>query len=149
MNPPLADKKDLQAIIKGLQDGTIDCIATDHAPHSLDEKQKPFSEAPFGIIGFETALGASLKLVQSGYLTINQLIEKLSANPAKILELKDFGKIKIGQKANLTIIMPDCKYVVNKNFFKSKCKNSPFEGMELQGISIATVLEGKLLFNEE
>lgn len=149
MNPPLATKEDLDAVIKGLQDGTIDCIATDHAPHSLEEKQKPFSEAPFGIIGFETALGASLKLVQNGYLTMNQLVEKLSSNPAKILGLKDYGEIKIGGKANLTIIMPDCKYKVDKNEFKSKCKNSPFEGMELQGISIATVLDGQIIFNEE
>lgn len=149
MNPQLATKEDLNAVIEGLKDGTIDCIATDHAPHSLEEKQKPFNDAPFGIIGFETALGASLKLVEKGYLTINKLIEKLSTNPTKILGLDDFGTIKIGQKANLTIIMPDCKYVVNKNEFKSKCKNSPFEGMELKGISIATVLDGKIIFNEE
>jgi len=147
MNPPLATKEDLKAVIKGLQDGTIDCIATDHAPHSLEEKQKPFKDAPFGIIGFETALGASLKLIQDGYLTINQLIEKLSTNPAKILDLKDFGSIKVGQKANLAIIFLDCTYIVDKKEFKSKCKNSPFEGMELKGISIATVFDGKIITN--
>lgn len=149
MNPPLATKEDLKAIIEGLKDGTIDCIATDHAPHSLEEKQMPFAEAPFGVIGFETALGASLKLVQDGYLTFNQVIKKLSANPAKILGLDDFGQIKVGQKANLAIIIPDCSYTVSKNEFKSKCKSSPFEGTKLTGISIATVLEGKLIYNEE
>lgn len=149
MNPPLATKEDLDAIIEGLQDGTIDCIATDHAPHSLEEKQMAFKDALFGVIGFETALGASIKLVQDGYLTFNQIIEKLSVNPAKILGLKDFGCIKVGQKANLAIIIPDCSYTVNKNEFKSKCKSSPFEGMNLTGISIATVLEGKLIYNEE
>lgn len=149
MNPPLATKEDVDAVIKGLQDGTIDVIATDHAPHSIEEKEKTFQDAPFGIIGFETALGAGLKLVDNGYLTMMQLIEKLSTNPAKILGLTDFGDIQIGQKANLTIIMPNCKYIVNKSEFKSKCKNSPFEGMELKGISIATVLNGKIIFNEE
>lgn len=148
MNPPLATQEDLESIIQGLSDGTIDCIATDHAPHSLEEKQKPFTDAPFGIIGFETALGASLKLVGKGYLTINQLIEKLSINPAKILGLNNLGHIKIGEKANLTVIMPECKYTIDNNEFKSKCKNSPFEGMELKGISIATVLDGKLIQNQ-
>lgn len=149
MNPPLADKEDLKAVIEGLKDGTIDCIATDHAPHSLEEKRKPFEESPFGIVGFETALGAGLKLVQDGHLTINQLIEKMSVNPARILGLKDFGHIKVGKKANLTVIMPDCKYTVRNSEFKTKCKISPFEGMELKGISIATVLNGEIIFNEE
>lgn len=149
MNPPLATIQDLDAVIEGLKDGTIDCIATDHAPHSLEEKQKSFNDAPFGIIGFETALGASLKLVQDGHLTISQLIEKLSTNPAKILELNHFGKILVGQRANLAIIMPDCTYKVDKNKFKSKCKSSPFEDMQMKGISIATVLNGKLHKNKQ
>lgn len=149
MNPPLASKEDLEAVIEGLKDGTIDCIATDHAPHSLEEKTKLFADSPFGIVGFETALGASLKLVQDGHLTMNQLIEKMSVNPAKILGLKGYGQIKVGQKANLAVIMPDCEYVVDKNEFKSKCKISPFEGMKLKGISIATVVDGKLIFNED
>jgi len=149
MNPPLGTKEDLKAVIEGLQNGTIDCIATDHAPHSLEEKTKPFAESPFGIIGFETALGSSLNLVENGHLTINQIIEKLSTNPAKILGLTDFGSIKIGQKANLTIIIPNCSYIVDKKEIKSKCKITPFEGMELKGISIATVLDGKIIFSEE
>jgi dihydroorotase len=145
MNPPLASKEDLQAVIEGLKDGTIDCIATDHAPHSLEEKQKPFAESPFGIVGFETAFGASYKLVLDGHLTLSQLVEKLSTNPAKILGLDGFGRIQIGKKANLTVIMPDCQYTIDKNEFKTKCKSSPFEGMQMQGIAIATVLDGKII----
>jgi len=141
MNPPLASKEDLDAVIEGLKDGTIDCISTDHAPHSLQEKQKPFADSPFGIVGFETALGASLKLVQDGHLTLNQLIEKMSVNPAKILNLKDYGHIKVGQKANLTIINPDFEWTVNAKEFKSKCKISPFEGVRFKGKAIDVICE--------
>lgn len=144
MNPPLRTQEDLDAVIEGLKDVTIDCIATDHAPHSLEEKTKPFSESPFGIVGFETALGASLKLVNDGHLTISQIIEKLSVNPAKILGLKGLGEIKIGQVANLTIVDPDTIYKVKAEDFKSKCKISPFEGMEFKGKAIAVVVKGKL-----
>lgn len=143
MNPPLRTQEDLEAVIKGLQDGTIDCIATDHAPHSLEEKTKPFVDAPFGIVGFETALGASLRLVNDGYLTMSQLIEKLSVNPAKILNLKEYGNIKIGQLANLTIIDTDIIYTVRADEFKSKCKITPFEGMELKGKAIGAIVNGK------
>lgn len=143
MNPPLRTQEDLEAVIKGLQDGTIDCIATDHAPHSLEEKTKSFADAPFGIVGFETALGASLKLVNDGYLTINQLIEKLSVNPSKILNLKGQGEIKIGQLANLTIIDTDTIYTVRADEFKTKCKITPFEGMTLKGKAVAMVVNGE------
>lgn len=145
MNPPLRTQEDLNAVIKALKDGTIDCIATDHAPHSIEEKLKAFAEAPFGIVGFETALGASLKLVQDNHLTMQQLVEKLSTNPAKILNLKDQGQIKIGQIANLTIIDPDLEYTVKSEEFKSKCKISPFNGMMLKGKSIAVIANGELI----
>lgn len=145
MNPPLRRQDDLEAIIEGLKDGTIDCIATDHAPHSLEEKAKIFAEAPFGIVGFETALSASLELVWNGHLTIEQLIEKMSVNPAKILNLKDYGHIKIGQLANLTIIDTDTIYTVREEEFKSKCKISPFNGIKYRGKAIATVVNGKLI----
>lgn len=144
MNPPLRSEKDLEAVIEGLKDGTIDCIATDHAPHSLEEKTKPFPLSPFGIVGFETALGASLKLVQDGHLTFNQLVEKMSVNPAKILNLKEFGTVKIGQSANLTIFDTDTKYTVRAEEFKSKCKITPFEDMEFKGKVIAVIVNGKL-----
>lgn len=144
MNPPLGTQEDLNAVIDGLKDGTIDCIATDHAPHSLEEKTKPFADAPFGIVGFETALGASLKLVNDGHLSITQIIEKLSVNPAKILDLKGQGEIKIGQVANLTIVDPDTIYKVKAEDFMSKCKISPFEEMEFKGKAIAVVVNGEL-----
>lgn len=144
MNPPLRTNDDLNAVIEALKDGTIDCIATDHAPHSLEEKTKPFAQAPFGIVGFETALGATLKLVEKGHLTLNQVIEKLSVNPAKILGLKNQGEIKIGQKANLAVVDPNIKYKVEAANFKSKCKISPFEGMEFTGKVRIVFSDGKL-----
>lgn len=144
MNPPLRTIEDVKALIEALKDGTIDCIATDHAPHSIEEKLKAFAEAPFGIVGFETALGASLKLVQDNHLTMQQLVEKLSTNPAKILNLKGQGQIKIGQIANLTIIDPDLEYTVRAEEFKSKCKISPFNGMTLKGKAIAVIANGGL-----
>lgn len=145
MNPPLRTQEDLQAVTEGLKDGTIDCIATDHAPHLIEEKLKPFNDAPFGIVGFETALSASLKLVEDGHLTLNRMIEKLSSNPAKILELEEQGQIKIGQKANLTIIDPDFEYEVKANEFETKCKISPFDGMKFKGKAVAVVVNGELI----
>lgn len=142
MNPPLATQEDLQAVIQGLKDGTIDCIATDHAPHSLEEKEKPFADSPFGIVGFETALSASLQLVHDGHLTMNQLVEKMSTTPAKILNLGNYGAIKIGQLANLTIIDTDTKCIMKANEFKTKCKITPFEGLEFKGKAIAVVVNG-------
>ena len=131
-------------MIEGLKDGTIDCIATDHAPHLIEEKLRPFKESPFGIVGFETALGAGLKLVQDGHLTISQLVEKMSTNPAKILNLNEQGQIQVGQKANLTIIDPDLEYEVKASNFKTKCKITPFEGMKFKGKTIATIVNGEI-----
>lgn len=144
MNPPLATQEDLQAVIEGLKDGTIDCIATDHAPHYLEEKEKPFAESPFGIVGFETALSASLKLVHDGHLTMSQLVEKMSVNPAKILNLKTHGQVKIGQLANLTIVDTDTKCIIVANEFKTKCKITPFEGREYRGKAVMVITNGKL-----
>jgi len=149
MNPPLASSEDLMAVIEGLKDGTIDCIATDHAPHSIEEKSKPFAQSPFGIVGFETSLGASLKLVNDGHLTMNQLIEKMSVNPAKILGLNSLnrqGQIKIGEKANLTIIDPDIIYKVDETKLKSKCKITPWNGKTLKGKAIAVIANGVVTF---
>ncbi len=144
MNPPLRTQEDLNAVIEGLNDGTIDCIATDHAPHLIEEKLRPFKESPFGIVGFETALGAGLKLVEDGHLTINQLIKKMSSNPAKILNLKQQGQIKVGEKANLTIINSDLEYEVKASEFETKCKITPFEGMKFKGKAIGTIVNGEL-----
>ncbi len=133
MNPPLRSADHVQAIIEGLKDGTIDAIATDHAPHSVEEKEVEFAAAPFGIIGLETATGLIIeKLVKPGILSWNQVAEKLSRNPYKILGLPE-PKIKAGEKANLTIIDPEATWTVDKTKFKSRSRNTPFHGWQLTG----------------
>ncbi|MEI8377560.1 MAG: dihydroorotase [bacterium] len=145
MNPPLRTKDDLAAVIEGLKDGTIDCIATDHAPHCMTEKTNPFALAPFGVVGLETALGAALtNLVDKGHLSINQIIQKMSVNPAKILGLQEQGRIEVGQKANLTIIDPNIEYKVKAKDFKTMCKISPFEGAILKGKALTVVINGEI-----
>lgn len=145
MNPPLRSEDDLLAIIEGVEDGTIDVIATDHAPHTIEEKMMPIQTAPMGIVGFETALGlAFTKLVHQRKISIIKVIEKFTLNPSKILNIKDQGNIQIGSKANLTVIDPDLEWVVDSSKFKSKCKITPFEGIKLKGKAIATVIKGKL-----
>lgn len=139
MNPPLGNKEDKDAIIKGLLDGTIDVIATDHAPHSKGEKLKDYNFSPNGIVGFETAIGAILSK-----FNVDLLIEKMALNPAKILNLKDFNDLKVGSYANLTIIDENKIWKVDQNEFKSKCKISPFNGMEFKGKAIGTIINGKL-----
>lgn len=143
MNPPLRSREDKEAVIEGLQDGTIDVIATDHAPHTLEEKLMPIQKAPMGIVGFETSLGLCItNLVDRGYLTLSQVIEKLSLNPARILNIKQ-GNIKIGESANLTVIDSDVEWIVDASKFKSKCKISPFDGKNLRGRALAVVVNGK------
>jgi dihydroorotase len=146
INPPLRTKKDIEAIKNGLADGTIDAIATDHAPHSEEEKDVEFDYAPFGIIGLETALGLAIKeLVSKNVLTINQLIEKMSVNPARILGLKK-GQLDIGSDGDLTIIDLNREWIVKKEEFKSKSKNSPFINKSLKGIAGVTVCQGKVVY---
>ena len=145
VNPPLREKADIEAVIEGLKDGTIDAIATDHAPHLISEKLKPFDKSPYGFTGFETAIGLSLNYLKD-YLPISEIISKFTVNPAKILKLEDYGTIEEGKKANLTVIDPDFVWVVKAQDFKSKCKISPFEGLKLKGKPIATIIEGN--YNE-
>ena len=143
MNPPLRSREDKEAVIEGLQDGTIDVIATDQAPHTLEEKLMPIQKAPMGIVGFETSLGLCItNLVDGGYLTLSQVIEKLSLNPSRILNIKQ-GNIKIGEPANLTVVDPDVEWIVDASKFKSKCKISPFDGKKLRGRVLAVVVNGK------
>ena len=143
MNPPLRSREDKEAVIEGLQDGTIDVIATDHAPHTLEEKLMPIQKAPMGIVGFETSLALCItNLVDRGYLTLSQVIEKLSLNPSRILNIKQ-GNIKIGEPANLTVVDPDVEWIVDASKFKSKCKISPFDGKKLRGRVLAVVVNGK------
>lgn len=145
MNPPLRTKEDVEAVKEGLKDGTIDVIATDHAPHSFDEKQVEFLYAPFGIVGLETAIGLALtELYHTKILTLPQLIEKFSVNPRKILNLPAI-KIAEGERANLTIFYPDKEWTVNIEKFRSKSKNSPFHSKALRGKPIAILNNSRLL----
>ncbi|MCX7797847.1 MAG: dihydroorotase [Melioribacter sp.] len=149
MSPPLRTREDVDAIIEGLKDGTIDCIASDHAPHSIEEKEMEFIFAPNGIIGLETQLGLALtELVHKKHLNFSQLIEKLSINPRKILNLP-IPLIKENEKANLTIIDPDLIWTVDVSKFKSKSKNSPFDKRILKGKSLAVINKGKMFFEDK
>lgn len=148
VNPPLRDKEDVAAVKEGLIDGTIDIIATDHAPHSPNEKAKSWEDAPFGIIGLETALGLILThLVKPGLLTINQVIEKMSTRPAEIFKLP-VNKIARGEQPDLTIIDPDIKWKVNVDEFYSKGRNCPFNGWTLEGKAIMTIVNGKIVMKD-
>lgn len=149
MNPPLRTKEDIDAIIKGLKDGTIDCIASDHAPHSLEEKESEFQYAPNGIVGFETTLGLSFsELFHKDKLSLDELIKKLSINPRKILNLP-VPKFQIGEIANFTIIDPNLVWTVDITKFKSKSKNSPFDKRLLTGKSVAVINQRKMLFDNQ
>ena len=144
MNPPLRTEEDRLAIIKGLQDGTIDMIATDHAPHSVDEKAKPITEAPSGIIGLETSLSLGItSLVKPGHLSIVELMKKMSLNPAVIYGL-DKGTLNVGKDADLVIFDMDQCWTPEKYY--SKAVNTPFTGMELTGLVCMTICGGEIAF---
>jgi len=142
VNPPLRSRRDIEAIKDGLKDGTIDVIATDHAPHDVAEKMVEFDYSPFGIVGLETAIPLSLKLVEEGILTLKELIEKMSLNPARILHL-DKGALKIGYDADITIIDINQEVIIDPMKFRSKGRNTPFKGSALKGFPIITILRGK------
>ena len=143
MNPPLRTSTDVDAVKAGLRDGTIDVIATDHAPHSFDEKQVEFAAAPFGIVGLETAIGIAItELVGKNILTLSQLVEKFSVNPRSILHLPPI-KIAEGEIANLTIFDPSAQWLVATEHFKSKSKNSPFGGRRLTGKPVGILNNGQ------
>ncbi len=146
MNPPLRESADVAAIKQGLKDGTIDAIATDHAPHHLDEKDLEFNAALNGIIGLETSLPLSLGLVREGVLTLHQLIEKMSCNPAKILTINR-GTIEIGSVADITVIDPVKDWTVEAATLASKSKNSPWLGATMTGAAATTVVAGNVVFN--
>jgi dihydroorotase len=145
VNPPLRTEEDTKALIQGLQDGTIDLIATDHAPHTQEEKNQEYQYAPFGLAGLETALGLAVTaLVEPGYLSWEQLVEKMSVNPAKVLGLAG-GLIAVNHPADITIIDPKADWTVDKNKFVSRGKNTPFDGWQLVGKAQATIVAGKLV----
>lgn len=144
MNPPLRTETDRLAIIKGLADGTIDMIATDHAPHSKLEKEVEFDMALFGIIGLETSLFLSLKLVQDGEISMETLVEKMSRNPADFLGMDN--RLIPGNIADITVIDPDRCHVIDPDTFVSKSRNTPFSGMEVKGDVFLTMVEGGIVF---
>jgi len=148
MNPPLRTEEDRLAVIEGLKDNSITVIATDHAPHTETAKQVEFDYAPCGIIGLETAVPVCLtELYHKGHLTLPELISKLTTGPAEILGL-DIGHLSIGIDADITIIDPDIEFVVDKNSFKSKARNTPFHGKQCKGKTVATFVKGKCIFKD-
>ncbi|MCR5007244.1 MAG: dihydroorotase [Oribacterium sp.] len=147
VNPPLRTEKDRQALIEGLRDGTIDMIATDHAPHSKEEKSKPIESAPSGMIGLETALGLVLtSVVRTGQVSINRVIEALTINPAKLYKLPA-GTLSEGADADLVIFDPEEKWTV-PDHFRSKASNSPFIGWKLYGKVKTTICGGEIVFRD-
>ncbi len=148
MNPPLRTDKDIEAIKQGLKDGTIDVIATDHAPHHIDEKNVEFDKADNGIVGFETALPLAITyLVNTGILSMNELIRKMAINPAHILGLNK-GTLSIGKCAELIIIDKEQEYTVDVNKFQSKSKNSPYHGYKLNGTVQYTIIGKNILVRQ-
>lgn len=144
MNPPLREEADRLAIIEGLRDGTIDMIATDHAPHSTEEKAKPLTEAPSGIIGLETALSLGIReLVRKGYLSMSELVRKMSYAPAQLYRL-DAGYVAEGGPADLVVLDPDGQWVVDG--FASRAVNSPFIGETMPGVISYTICQGKIVY---
>ena len=149
MNPPLRDEEDVAAVIAALQDGTLDAIATDHAPHHRDEKELEFDQASNGIVGLETSLGLGITyLVKTGKLTLSQLIEKMSVNPAEMIGI-DRGTLGVGKAADLVIFDTEKCYRVDVKNFASKGKNSPYDGFELYGQVVWTVTGGKVVYQLE
>ncbi len=147
MNPPLRTQADVDAVIEGLKDGTIEVICTDHAPHSADEKAMPLEKAPFGIVGLETAVGLTYTyLVDKGIITLEEMINKMSVNPRRLLGLKDIS-ISEGSPANLTILDVNKVWKVNASEFHSKSKNTPFDGWELKCRPVGVVNNLQHLIN--
>ncbi|MGO9312563.1 MAG: dihydroorotase [Syntrophobacteraceae bacterium] len=146
VNPPLRSSEDVEAIKAGLADGTIDVIASDHAPHSTVEKDLEFEYAANGMIGLESTLPLILRIMREGVLTPLEAVAKLSCNPARILAIP-FGALRKGKAADLTLIDPEVKYTIDVNRFKSKSRNCPFDGMEAQGKAVMTLVGGRVVFS--
>ena len=169
MAPPLRNRTDVEALTAAMADGTIDMIATDHAPHDPASKRmkllgrlfgpgKPvprlsaneaemFAFAANGVVGLETALGLALSLVHRGIISAARMVEMMAVNPARLLRLSENGSIAAGALADITIIDPNCEWTVEPDMFRSKSRNTPFAGMRLKGLGIATIVGGKVIFN--
>lgn len=144
MNPPLRGRKDVEAVKAGLKDGTIDVIATDHAPHAAFEKEREFDYAPFGIVGLETAWGLALVLAEEGVLTVEQVVSALTIQPARAFGLAK-GTLAVGADADVTIVDPEAHWVVDPGQFKSKGHNTPFAGWKLKGRVVSTLVGGRVV----
>ena len=144
MNPPLRSRKDVEAIKAGLKDGTIDVIATDHAPHAPFEKEREFDSAPFGIVGLETAWGLALVLAEEGVLTVEQVVSALTIQPARAFGLAK-GTLAAGADADVTIVDPEAHWIVDPGQFKSKGRNTPFAGWKLKGRVVSTLVGGRVV----
>jgi dihydroorotase len=143
MNPPLREAADVAALRAALKDGVIDCIASDHAPHAYDEKEAAFDDAPFGIVGLETAFAvAHTELVRGGVLTLPELIARMSTEPAKIFHLPG-GTLAVGAPADVVVLDPAAQWTVEPASFHSKCRNTPFTGRALTGRALLTLVAGK------
>jgi len=144
MNPPLASREDRDALIAGLADGSVDAIATDHAPHEPALKDVEFDRAPFGVTGFETALGLALELVHAGTLSLMRMVELFTSGPARVLGLQ--RKIAAGEPSDLTIFSADHKWTFHANESASKSRNSPFDGRTFHGAPVATIVDGRIAY---
>lgn len=147
--PPLRSAADVEALVDGLADGTMEAISTDHAPHGEEEKKQSIAKAPFGIVGSETAYALSVThLVKTGKLTPLQLVEKMSTNPCRILSVPG-GTLSVGEPADITIADMDSEYVIDKNTFLSKGKNTPFDGAKVNGRVYYTIVGGNIVYQYE
>lgn len=150
MSPPLRSEEHLEAVLEGISDGTIDAIATDHAPHHADEKALEYDRAPFGITGLETAVGLAFnQLVHKGIIDLVRLVEMLSTNPAKIFRLEKRGTLKPGSIADITIIDPHLNWIYRNADSKSKSRNCPFDNWNFTGAAVATFVSGRLVYQRQ
>lgn len=146
VNPPLRAEQDVAAVIEGVRDGTLDVIATDHAPHHYDEKEQAFDDAPFGLVGLETALGIGItRLVEPGTLGLSDLVQRMSCAPARAFSLPG-GTLRRASHADVTVFDPAAEWIVDPRAFRSKSRNSPFAGWRLRGQAILTIVGGEIVF---
>lgn len=146
MSPPLRSREHVEAVLAAMKDGTIDAIATDHAPHHADEKALEFDQAPFGITGLETAVGLAFDLVHNGLIDLERLVQMCSTNPARIFGIADRGSLKANAFADVTILDPQLEWVFDANRSKSKSRNTPFHGRTMHGAAVATIVGGRLVY---
>jgi dihydroorotase len=150
VNPPLRTKEDVEALIRGLKDGVVDAIATDHAPHTLADKNCGLELAAFGISGFETAFACLMSLVHEGRMSLTMLLSKLTYEPAKIIARDGgLGTLKAGSPANITIFDPDREWIVDSRNFASKGKNTPYDGYKFRGKVMVTLVDGKIIYEDD